>query len=184
MRTRLTLALTLALAACDDATTAPPVTADAAPDVTADAVSDVARDTSVDDALADLVTPVDRSAPDVRDVTVADVTPRDVTASDVTASDVTASDVTATDVTATDVTARDVSATDVMATDAPVAVGPYPAGPYGNREGDILANLSWEGYQNLDGRAVSTTLPYGPMTLQTVRETGRHYALVHLSEFY
>ena len=95
MRTRLTLALTLALAACDDATTAPPLTADAASDVTADVALDSARDTSVDDALADLVTPVDRSAPDVSDVTVSDATQRDVTATDVTAADVTATDVTA-----------------------------------------------------------------------------------------
>jgi hypothetical protein len=50
--------------------------------------------------------------------------------------------------------------------------------------GNVLANLSWEGYTNLEGSAVSTTLPYGPTSMQAVRETGRAFALVHVSEFF
>jgi hypothetical protein len=169
------LALPLCLSACDGATAAPPV-ADAAPDTALDTALDSPADTALDvtdEALADLVTPADRAVADASDVGA-----RLDAADAADARDV--SDV-------TDVTdARDVS--DVAdardASDAPPAVGPYPAGPYGNREGDVLANLAWEGYQNLEGRAVSTTLPYGPVTLQSIRETGRHYALVHISEFY
>lgn len=74
---------------------------------------------------------------------------------------------------------------DVVApADTAPTVGPYPAGPYGNRAGNVLANLSWEGYTNLEGTAVSTTLPYGPTSMQAVRETGRAFALVHVSEFF
>lgn len=175
MRSRslaLCLLLPLVVAACDGDSTRPPSVAD----VTSDTSLDIAPD-AVDVALADLVTPVDRNAVDAAtDVTQA----TDVNdASDATA----ASDVTDVgDVSgASDVAdARDAS--DVS--DVAVSVGPYPSGPYGIREGDVLANLSWEGYQNLNGTAISTTLSYGPMSMQTIRETGRHYALVHLSEFY
>ncbi len=72
----------------------------------------------------------------------------------------------------------------VAPADTGPTVGPYPAGPYGNRAGNVLANLSWEGYTNLEGAAVSTTLPYGPTSMQAVRETGRAFALVHVSEFF
>ena len=63
-------------------------------------------------------------------------------------------------------------------------VGPYPAGPYGINEGQTLANLNWEGYTNLDGAALSTERPFAPTSMQAVRETGRAYGLVHVSEFY
>jgi len=74
---------------------------------------------------------------------------------------------------------------DVTAPDAAMMmVGPYPAGPYGRGEGQTLANLSWEGYINLDGAVVSTMRPYGATSMQAVRETGRAYAVVHVSEFF
>ncbi len=75
---------------------------------------------------------------------------------------------------------------DVTAPDAAMMmmVGPYPAGPYGRNEGQTLANLSWEGYTNLDGSVVSTMRPYGATSMQAVRETGRAYAVVHVSEFF
>ncbi len=85
----------------------------------------------------------------------------------------------------TGVTARDTGVTaDAVGTDVATGPGPYPPGPYGNTEGAILANLSWEGYVNPTGTVVSTTLPYGPTSLQALRGTGRGYAMVHLSEFY
>jgi len=62
-------------------------------------------------------------------------------------------------------------------------VTPYPAGPYGNSVGQVLANLNWEGYVNTDGAMVSTALPYGPTSLETLRQ-GHHYGLVHISEFF
>lgn len=68
--------------------------------------------------------------------------------------------------------------------DGAVAVGPYPAGPYGTARGDVLENLAWEGYTNPDGLRVSTMYPWGATSMQAIRETGRGYAMVHLSEFY
>ena len=61
---------------------------------------------------------------------------------------------------------------------------PYPAGPYGINVGDVLQNLSWDGYINTTGAVVSTSLPYGPTSLQDLRGNGHGYALVHLSDFY
>ena len=80
---------------------------------------------------------------------------------------------------------EDVSTTpDVPATpDVPVMAGAYPEGPYGNREGNVLANLAWEGYVNTTGEQRSTELTFGPTTLQDLRGDGRGYALVHLAEF-
>jgi hypothetical protein len=61
---------------------------------------------------------------------------------------------------------------------------PYPPGPYGINVGDVLKNLSWDGYVNTTGAVVSTSLPYGPTSLQDLRGDGHGYALVHLSDFY
>ena len=73
------------------------------------------------------------------------------------------------------------------AVDTPVAVDAsapaYPTGPYGNRMGSVLANLTWEGYVNPTGAAVSNTLPYTTTSLQALRGSGRGYAMVHVSEF-
>lgn len=69
------------------------------------------------------------------------------------------------------------------AVDAPVVAPAYPEGPYGNRLGNVLANLSWEGYVNPTGEALSNTLPYTMTSLQALRGSGRGYALVHVSEF-
>lgn len=62
-------------------------------------------------------------------------------------------------------------------------LGEYPEGPYGNRRGNILANLSWEGYVNPTGEGLASEQPYGPTSMQALRAGGR-YALVHVSEFY
>lgn len=68
--------------------------------------------------------------------------------------------------------------------DSPAGPGPYPTGPYGINVGDVLQNLSWDGYVNLSGAVVSTSLPYGPTTLQDLRGSGRGFAMIHLSDFY
>jgi hypothetical protein len=78
----------------------------------------------------------------------------------------------------------DVAADAAADTAMMMMVGPYPAGPYGRNQGQTLANLSWEGYTNLDGSEVSSMLPFAPTSMQAVRETGRAYALVHVSEFF
>jgi hypothetical protein len=66
--------------------------------------------------------------------------------------------------------------------DASVGIGPYPAGPYGTAKGDVIADLSWEGYVNDAADAVATTRPYGPYSLDALRHSGRRYALVNLAE--
>lgn len=98
------------------------------------------------------------------------------------------------DVAAADVPADLGAPTDApAAVDAPVAVDAptevdasapaYPDGPYGNRMGSVLANLTWQGYVNPTGEAISNTLPFTTTSLQALRGSGRGYAMVHVSEF-
>lgn len=80
--------------------------------------------------------------------------------------------------------AQDLPSTDtVVAEDVPAPLGPYPEGPYGNREGNVIANLAWQGYVNETGEEVSTALAFGDTDLQSLRGNGRGYALVQVSEF-
>lgn len=64
--------------------------------------------------------------------------------------------------------------------------GAYPAGPYGNKVGDVMANLQWEGYVNTLADAISNTKPYVASTSMDKlrRDAKKGYALVHVSEFY
>lgn len=81
-----------------------------------------------------------------------------------------------------------VAMTDSTAADTPAmetGFGPYPAGPYGNKVGDVVANLTWEGYVNLTADAISTTKPYVTADLDKLRRDAKKgYALVHVSEFF
>lgn len=107
-------------------------------------------------------------------------TPADAAAEASVAMDAPAQDVAAEDATTTD---GERPAEDAGAEDVPAFAGPYPEGPYGNREGQVLANLAWEGYVNPTGEEVSTALAFGPTSLQELRGDGRGYALIHLAEF-
>lgn len=86
-----------------------------------------------------------------------------------------------------DVATADTATTDTAtANDAPsdaVALGPYPSGPYGTNEGDVLADLQWEGYVDEIGDAPAKTKPYVTTSMGAIRSSGRRYALVHLAEF-
>jgi len=82
-----------------------------------------------------------------------------------------------------DTGAADTGPADTGPADAGPMLGEYPEGPYGNRRGNVLANLSWEGYVNPTGEGLSSEQPYGPTSMQALRAGGR-YALVHVSEFY
>lgn len=63
--------------------------------------------------------------------------------------------------------------------------GPYPAGPYGNKLGDVVANLAWEGYVSPLADALANTRPYVTTSMDQLRRDARKgYALVHVSEFY
>jgi hypothetical protein len=156
--------LPLAISACSTSPSTTPTTPDVA--VADVAVTDVAADTETTPdvvAVPDVITTPDVVAvPDV--MAMMDVISRpDVMTADA----------------ATDRTAVTDAAPDMLA-----MVGPYPAGPYGRAMGNVLANLEWEGYVNLDGAVVSSMLTYGPTSMQAIRETGRRYGLVHLSEFF
>jgi len=61
--------------------------------------------------------------------------------------------------------------------------GAYPAGPYGNKVGDVIPPLVWEGYENDTADAISTTKPFAPYSMDALRRLGRPYAMVHVSEF-
>lgn len=122
--------------------------------------------------------PSDVSVADANDATLEDRALQDV----LVPQDMTAPvDIAMTDVPVAVDLAPDTAA-DVLLADA--SAGPYPPGPYGNRVGSVLANLSWEGYVNPTGGAVSTTRTYGPTSLQALRGSGRGYALVHVADFY
>lgn len=114
------------------------------------------------------------------DASTADLALVDAPVSDVPIADVSTADVALVDAV---IPPADIAVTDAPSTDAPAVAGPYPEGPYGNREGTVLANLSWEGYVNATGESLSTELPFGPTTLQDLRGDGRGYALIHLAEF-
>jgi hypothetical protein len=72
--------------------------------------------------------------------------------------------------------------------DAPAdaGFGPYPGAPYGNKVGDVMANLAWEGYVNDLADAISNTKPYVASTSmdELRKKASKGYALVHVSEFY
>ncbi|MFO0560646.1 MAG: hypothetical protein U0269_21705 [Polyangiales bacterium] len=67
---------------------------------------------------------------------------------------------------------------------AEASVGAYPAGPYGSNEGETLEDLQMDGYLNTAGMPLSTMLPFGAVSMQSLRQTGRRYALVHTSATY
>lgn len=151
---------------------------------------------SVDDVALDLVTAPDAAA----DVAIDRVAQADVITVDTVAADAARLDAVTVDTATTDTVAVDTAAADAVALDAARDVAgdvardavtatdtgpePYPAGPYGNTAGQTLASLDWEGYVNLDGAAVSNTLPYGATSLRALRGGRRGYAVVHTSEFY
>lgn len=67
---------------------------------------------------------------------------------------------------------------------AEASVGAYPAGPYGSNQGDTLEDLQLDGYVNTAGTQLSTMVPFGAVSMQSLRQTGRRYALVHTSATY
>lgn len=86
-------------------------------------------------------------------------------------------------------TSSSADATSADAASAPDAtaeagVGAYPAGPYGSNQGDTLEDLQLDGYANTAGTQLSTMVPFGAVSMQSLRQTGRRYALVHTSATY
>jgi hypothetical protein len=133
------------------------------------------QDASVDDAREDRAEPMlDASAPDAGEL--------DARVPDASASDANVLDANVPDANVPDANGSDARVPDATASDA--GVGPYPAGPYGAMEGQTLEDLQLQGYVNLEGTALSSTLPFAPTSMQALRATGRRYALVHTSAFY
>lgn len=84
---------------------------------------------------------------------------------------------------------EDVATSDTSAPDAADGAvdpfGPYPTGPYGNKVGEVVANLAWEGYVDPLSDALANTKPYVTTSMdQLRRDAKKGYALVHVSEFY
>ncbi len=63
-------------------------------------------------------------------------------------------------------------------------MGGYPAGPYGNTVGQIIPPLVWEGYVDPAADVIATTEPYGNYSMDDLRQSGKPYAIVHVSDFY
>ena len=62
--------------------------------------------------------------------------------------------------------------------------GAYPAGPYGYMVGDTITPLVWEGYRDDLADAIATTKTYGSYTMNDLRNSGRPYALLHVTEMF
>lgn len=61
----------------------------------------------------------------------------------------------------------------------------YPAGPFGGDEGKIMPNFTFQGYFNPEATGgLAKTRPYGEVTFDDLRKTGKKYALVQLSAFW
>jgi hypothetical protein len=97
----------------------------------------------------------------------------------------TANDALVEEVALEDSTAPSDVATDTLTMGDAIVFGAYPAGPYGNKLGDVVANLAWEGYVSPLADAIASTKPYVTTSLdQLRRDAKKGYALVHVSEFY
>lgn len=83
-------------------------------------------------------------------------------------------------------TASDTATTTDAPSDTAITFGPFPAGPYGNKVGDTMQNLAWEGYVNVLADAISNTKPYvASVDMDKLRRDAKKgYALVHVSEFF
>src|SRR5262245_44879128 len=57
----------------------------------------------------------------------------------------------------------------------------YPPGPYGNAVGDTFPPLKWEGYVATTGAVIVNTLPYQNYSIDDARQSGKRYAMVHVS---
>ena len=68
--------------------------------------------------------------------------------------------------------------------DLRMVTGAYPSGPYGNKVGDTIPPLVWEGYNDPLADAVATTKTFGPYSMNDLRLSGRPYGVVHVAEFF
>jgi hypothetical protein len=59
-----------------------------------------------------------------------------------------------------------------------------PAGPYGSATGATFPLLAWQGYVDDAGDVIANTRPYVAYDSDSLRRSGRPYALVHLSAEY
>jgi hypothetical protein len=60
----------------------------------------------------------------------------------------------------------------------------YPPGPYGNAIGDTFPPLKWEGYVATTGSVIVNTLPFQDYAMDDARQSGKLYAMVHVSAFF
>lgn len=78
---------------------------------------------------------------------------------------------------------RDLAGPHDLVTPAGDLSSSYPAGPYGNKVGDVIPPLAWEGYSDPLADAIATSKPYGAYSMDDLRRSGRPYAAIHVAEF-
>lgn len=61
----------------------------------------------------------------------------------------------------------------------------YPSGPYGRNAGQVLADLSMDGYLHVGPTGVSTEATFGTVSFSDIRSTATaRYALIHEVGFF
>ena len=71
-----------------------------------------------------------------------------------------------------------------MSVPADLAMPAYPPGPYGTNVGDVIAPLTWIGYDDPAGDALATTKPYAALAMLDLHKSGRPYGFIHIAEVY
>src|SRR5437870_10713678 len=54
----------------------------------------------------------------------------------------------------------------------------YPPGPYGNAVGSVVPNFTFQGYYSLMTSGLSSSQPYGAVTFDRIRTSGKKYLLL------
>ena len=60
----------------------------------------------------------------------------------------------------------------------------YPAGPYGSKVGDTIGPLAWEGYKNPSAMGLAENAPYGALTMNDLRRSGKKFGLLYGADYF
>src|SRR5262245_6962677 len=58
----------------------------------------------------------------------------------------------------------------------------YPPAPYGNKVGDVIAPLVWEGFINPGANGLANGAPYGALAMNDLHHSGNKYALLYTAD--
>jgi len=68
---------------------------------------------------------------------------------------------------------------------AQVETSDYPPGPYGLKAGDVMPDVTLQGYTDFDPSALANTAPYRVTSLNDLRHaTTAQYGMLHVAEFW